>query len=210
MRYLGLPLSTHSLKKTDCQFLVDKVAAKLPPWQGNKINSAGRSTLVKSVLTSLVIYHITALDVLPGTKESITKIQRAFLWAGTDQVSGGKCKVNWRTVCRPTNLGGLDILDLDKFTCVLRLRWLWFAWVDPQRAWVGLEIPCDDEDKYLFYAAMMITIGDSMTASYWHSPWLHGPKPKDIAPGIFALSKHTNSCVAKSLQNNDWVRHINL
>ena len=82
LRYLGLLLSTNSLKKTNCQFLVDKVATKLPPWQGNNINSAGRSALAKSVLTSLVIYHITALDVPPGIKASIIKIQRAFLWGG--------------------------------------------------------------------------------------------------------------------------------
>jgi hypothetical protein len=57
---------------------------------------------------------------------------------------------------------------------------------------------------------MKITMGDGLTVNFWHSPWLNGEKPKDIAPGIFALSKRTTSCVAKALNNNDWVRHINL
>jgi hypothetical protein len=40
-----------------------------------------------------------------------------------------------------------------------------------------------------FYAATMITIGDGKMANFWHTPWLQGRKPKEIAPSIFAISK---------------------
>jgi hypothetical protein len=32
------------------------------------------------------------------------------------------CKVNWRKTTLPKHLGGLGVLDLDKFARVLRLR----------------------------------------------------------------------------------------
>jgi hypothetical protein len=47
------------------------------------------------------IYHLTSLDVPSGSMLYMNKIESAFLWAGTDTVPGGKCKVNWDVVWRP-------------------------------------------------------------------------------------------------------------
>jgi hypothetical protein len=41
----------------------------------------------------------------------------------------------------------------------------------------------------LFYVATTITIRDGITDSFWHTPWLHGRRPKEFAPSIFAISK---------------------
>jgi hypothetical protein len=61
MKYLGLPLSIKRLKRIHFQPLEDKVATKLVPWIGKHVTMAGRSSLVKSVLTSIIIYYITVL-----------------------------------------------------------------------------------------------------------------------------------------------------
>jgi hypothetical protein len=92
---------------------------------------------VQSVLTSQAIYHLTSLELPLGTKIIFDKLSRAFLWAASDRVLGGKCKVNWELVCRPTKFGGLGILHLDKFACALRLKWPWLEWVARAKTRVG-------------------------------------------------------------------------
>lgn len=56
LRYLGLPLSVWRLKRVDFQYLEDKCAAKLPTWNGKFITTAGRASLIKSVIASQAIY----------------------------------------------------------------------------------------------------------------------------------------------------------
>jgi hypothetical protein len=79
-------------------------------------------------------------------------------------------------------MGGLGILDIHKFGRSLRLRWSWYEWTDLGPAWAGLGNPCNDDDMNLFYASINPSIGNGKIAMFWHSPWLRGVKPKDIAP----------------------------
>jgi hypothetical protein len=85
---------------------------------------AGRASLVKSVLTSIVIYYITVLNIPVEVLMNIDSIRRAFIWAACDKVTGGKCKVNWEAVCKPVEYGGIGILNLAKFSSALQMRWL--------------------------------------------------------------------------------------
>jgi hypothetical protein len=164
------------------------MGAKLVTWDGENVNMAGRGTLIKPVLTSQAIFHQTPLTISPGCLASMNKMERAYLWAASKEVSGGKCKVNWEAVCRPIHLGRLGILHLEKFAHALRLRWPWYKWKDPKKLLVGMGNPCDSVDLILFYACTTITIGNKEIAPFWDSHWLNGKKPRDIAPLIFEAS----------------------
>ena len=132
-----------------------------------KCHCYGHTTLVKAVLTSQVIYHAAPLIIPPPIIKSINKIERAFLWAGTEKITGAKCKVNWATVYRPKHLGGFGVLDLDKFARALRLRWLWYEWKETDKLWVGMGNPCDKVDINLFYASTIISIGNGVIALFF-------------------------------------------
>nr|BAC84355.1 hypothetical protein [Oryza sativa Japonica Group] len=56
-------------------------------------------------------------------------------------------------------MGGLGILDLERFSSSLRLRWLWMRWQDQSRPWDKMELPCNDRDIQLFQACNKIQIG---------------------------------------------------
>jgi hypothetical protein len=186
------------------------MAGKLVPWDGKCINIAGRGSLVKSVLTSQTIFHITPLNIPPGCLLSLNKIERAFFWAGTREVTEGKCKLNWETVCRPKHLGGLGILHLEKFARALWLWWPWFEWRELSKLWVGLGTPCNEVDRSLFYSATTITVGNGKIAPFWDSPWLEGKRPKDIAPLIYEVSKKKRCTVAQALVSKSCILNIKI
>jgi mannosylglycoprotein endo-beta-mannosidase len=188
-KYLGLPLTTRRLKKIDFQPLVDKAAGKLSTWNGQNLTQAGRACLVKSVLSSKLVYLLTVLKPTKEILHELDKLRRRFLWAGDDAISGEKCKVNWTRTTLPKDLGGLGVLHLEKFTRALRLRWLWHEWTSPEKAWVGTEVPCDDVDRILFANCTRITLDNGSKTSFWGSGWLHRQRPKDIAPLLFTKTR---------------------
>lgn len=138
----------------------------------------------------------------------IDKCRRRFLWRQDEEITGASCKVNWPTVCAPTEHGGLGIPDLQRFGRALRLRWLWIAWHHPERPWVGSELPCDEADWALFSASTKVTIGDGMRASFWRSPWLGHATLSQRFPELFTHSRRKHRSVHDALSDDTWIRDL--
>jgi hypothetical protein len=45
-------------------------------------------------------------------------------------------------------------------------------------------------------------------AQVWHSSWINGTAPTDLAPSLYVKTKRKNISVLKALSNNAWVAHI--
>jgi hypothetical protein len=76
----------------DCRWWVQKIADRLPSWKAS-LNFAGRTTLVRFVLSAIPVYLLITLHVPKWVIKSIIKIRRAFLWKGRKEVNGGNCLV---------------------------------------------------------------------------------------------------------------------
>jgi hypothetical protein len=192
------------------QPLIDKIGGRLPGWKGKMLSSAGRETLVKSVLTSQPIYHLTVFPAKKCLINQIDRLRRSFLWKGEEpeKVNGGHCLIRWPTVCTPKDVGGLGILDLERLARALRMRWCWFQWKYSERPWVGLDIPCDKNDKDLFYASTVVMVGYGKKANFWHSAWVNGKSPRNLAQLLFQRSKRKNFSVQRALQDNYWIAQV--
>ncbi|WVZ91565.1 hypothetical protein U9M48_037717 [Paspalum notatum var. saurae] len=195
-RYLGLQLHTRPLQKIHVQPLIEKISNRLAGWKGNLLNRAGRLTFVSSVLSSMPTYHLSVFPLAVWARKRIDKIRRSFLWKGKAESNGGHCLVAWPLVSKPKALGGLGVLNLDKFSRALRLRWLWKDWMGEDHPWKGLDVPCNHVDRLLFSASTTVTIGNGTSAKFWHDSWLDGMAPRNLAPHLFELVSRKN----KSLQ----------
>ena len=77
------------------QPIVDKIANQLPGWKADMLTKAGRSVMVQSVLTGMLIDSAMAVDLPSAAMKDIDKIRRGFLWRGRKNVMGGHCIVAW-------------------------------------------------------------------------------------------------------------------
>lgn len=78
----------------------------LAGWKGRLLSMARRRVLVRSVLTAMPTFTMTALKVPKKLLKEIDKARRKFLWAQDDEIFGRKCKVGWGKVCSSVESGG--------------------------------------------------------------------------------------------------------
>ncbi|KAL0439728.1 UNVERIFIED_CONTAM: hypothetical protein Slati_2455800 [Sesamum latifolium] len=84
IKYLGVPLVSSRLTIADCQPLIEKIDNRLAGWSQFNLSLAGRTQLIKLVLSSLHTYWASVF-ILP--KSIINVIEgriRKFLWQGSN------------------------------------------------------------------------------------------------------------------------------
>jgi hypothetical protein len=210
-KYLGLPLSVRKLSKHDFLELIDKLADRLPGWKASMVNMAGRTTLVKAVLTAIPIYHLIALQCPKWVIKAIDKIRRGFLWKDRKDVKGGHCMVSWAKVCRPFDLGALGLHNLEVLGWVLNMRWLWMKKTQPNPMWADLKIRVHPNAAAMFACSVVSLAGDGSQTSFWTDRWLHGQALFDLAPVLVSrvLNRFLQSrTVNNALTEYGWVNDI--
>lgn len=88
------------------------------------------------------------------------------------------------------------------------MRWQWFQWADANRPWVGSEVPCTELDNKLFRACTSVTIGNGHKALFWHSTWLFGVAPIDLASALYKLAWRKKNSVPADLLHDNWTRGL--
>jgi hypothetical protein len=208
--YLGAPLSLSRLCRANEQALVDKVAARIPTWKAGLLTNAGRATLTQTTLSAIPVHVAICCALSPWAIGEIDRRRRAFLWAGTDKVAGGKCRIAWPVVCSPRDLGGLGLPDLRLLGFALRLRWEWLRRTQPDAPWAHLPSQPERAVDRMFQASVLVHLGDGTTARFWTDAWLPDGAICNFAPNLFrAVGKRRRSrSVRDALNNRQWLRDI--
>ena len=92
--------------------------ARIPTWKAGLLTTAGCAVLTKITLSSIPTHISIACCLSDWAIKQIDRRRRAFIWVGADTV--GWALVAWSRVYRPTDLGGLGIVDLRFFGFALR------------------------------------------------------------------------------------------
>ncbi|GKB32138.1 hypothetical protein Tco_0871539 [Tanacetum coccineum] len=192
VKYLGVPLITKKIGVKECKPLVDKVRTRVSNWKNKCLSHAGRLQLIASVLSYMQVFW-TAIFLLP--KQVIYDIERlleGFLWC-QGELTKGKAKVSWNSVCKPKEQGGLGLKNLRTWNEVLLMKHLWNVATKKETLWVPVNLN-EKED----YAVWVNNLGHEKkfkTGDVWKDMCINDPKGEccEFTNGIWTeMNKRLN------------------
>ena len=124
MKYLGMPLGTSFKTASIWNPNFKKMEKKLSRWKHLCLSKGGRLMLLKSTLSSLLMYVLCFFTIPKFVAARLEIIQRNFLW-GSSEGSFKYPLVAWEKVCLPIEMGGLGIRSVVSFNQALLGKWLW-------------------------------------------------------------------------------------
>ena len=78
-KYLGMPILQKRINKTTYGEVLEKVSSRLAGWKSHTLSMAGRITLTKSVLFSILVHSMSSILLPASTLESLDKLSRSFV-----------------------------------------------------------------------------------------------------------------------------------
>lgn len=137
-KYLGLPLAKEKVKAQIWTKLIENMRSKLQSWGMHWLNLAGRSILIKSVLSALPIYQFAITLAPASTHKHMELIIRSFLWKGGKQDSKKFSLVKWSKVILPLEKGGLGIRIPRLSNLAMGIKLIWKIINDKGAWWIEI------------------------------------------------------------------------
>nr|GEX60757.1 RNA-directed DNA polymerase, eukaryota [Tanacetum cinerariifolium] len=109
--YLGSKVGENMSTKEAWKEVVDKVLSRLSKWKTKTLSIGGRFTLLKSVLGSMPIFHMSIFKVPSYVLKTLESI-RSRLFNGQDHKSHKASWVKWDNVLTSKDKGGLGVASL--------------------------------------------------------------------------------------------------
>lgn len=117
----------------------------------------------------------------------------------------------WLRVCGPLDLGGLGIVDLQRFGYALRMRWLWQRRYEDPCPWHELPDETDKVVEAMFADSIFVELGDGRKALFWTDRWLQVRPISNLAPCLsntVGRRVKKRRMAAEALQDNQGIRDI--
>ena len=108
-KYLGFPLKHKNAERNQYNFIVERVINRLARWKSKFLSFAGRTILVKSVMSAMPNHVMQGVALPSHLCEKLDKINRDFLWGHSTDGKKRMHLVRWNKIIKPKEKGGLGI-----------------------------------------------------------------------------------------------------
>ncbi|XP_058774046.1 uncharacterized protein LOC131648283 [Vicia villosa] len=170
--------------------VINNIKGRLSSWKGRNISIGGRVTLINVILNAIPSFHLSFYKAPGVVLKEIRSILSNFLWSGN--VSKRSIHwVNWETVCKPKDKGGLGVRDVREINKELLLKWKWRILKEDKAIWCnfldlryngsklkvqksrGFLLLSQFSDLYEFSTNKLCTVSAAFSrdndATFWHS-----------------------------------------
>ncbi|XP_028778309.1 uncharacterized protein LOC114734823 [Neltuma alba] len=198
-KYLGVPLIHARITKATYGHIMKRVRSRLSGWKGKHLTMAGRSVLIKSVISALPSYQMQSSLLPKGVLKEIEKLSCSFLWS--QNINERKTHlIAWEKVIKNKNEGGLGIKDMEKQNKAFIMKLCWGLITKRDSLWVQClrsiyecgqeQIPLVEKKKNIsstwkaisaiwetFMTAVGKKINSGNNTKFWWEPWTQIDKP---------------------------------
>ncbi|GJT10260.1 RNA-directed DNA polymerase, eukaryota [Tanacetum coccineum] len=212
--YLGSYVGGNMNRLKSWDDIINRVRRRLSNWKMKMLSIGGRLTLVKSVLGSMPIFHMSLFKVPSGILRTLESIRSQFF----NGIDGSKNKVSWvqwSKVLAPKVNGGLGVSSLFALNRGLIFKWVWrfvshdnSLWArvikavhgedgnigvnsknGSNSAWLNIvrEINVLSKKGINLMNHLRINLGNGELTSFWDNDWCEGGRLKDRFPRAYAL-----------------------
>nr|GEV23568.1 RNA-directed DNA polymerase, eukaryota [Tanacetum cinerariifolium] len=132
--YLDVKIDSNMSRITSWDDVISKVSSRLSKWKLKLLSIGGRLSLLKSVLTSIPLYHMSIFKVLIGVLNHLEYIRRNFFY-GVDGSDRMLAWIGWNMVLTSKKNGGLGVSSFFAHNRALLFKWVWRFLTDGSSLW---------------------------------------------------------------------------
>uniref|UniRef100_A0A803Q9F4 Reverse transcriptase domain-containing protein n=1 Tax=Cannabis sativa TaxID=3483 RepID=A0A803Q9F4_CANSA len=127
-KHLGMPFVFKRKNREEFKFLRDKILQRIEGWKFRFLSLAGRTTLVKSVASSIPIYTMSTCRIPLGTCRELDSLIRKFWWTGGNDKQRYMALTSWDKLCHPLVNGSLTLVGRGVSIDIWKQPWI--PWLD--------------------------------------------------------------------------------
>ncbi|XP_059068362.1 uncharacterized protein LOC131858900 [Cryptomeria japonica] len=123
-KFLGTPLFSGHNKTCYWTHLIEKCKARLENWKGEWLSSIGKLTMIKSVLSAILVFSMACMKLPVAMEDELITIMKIFLWNGSND-KGNFPLISWGKISQPKNARGASIRQISIMNLAMGAKLVW-------------------------------------------------------------------------------------